>query len=107
MDLAQRRTGIDAEFIDQPFTHQAVRFQRFGLTSASVLGEHQLRRETLENKVVEIDEVLDGIEGVTAEDVQRLARQVIVDDGLNLAIVGPFDDEQRFLDVMADRAAAR
>jgi len=63
-----------------------------------------LRREALENKVAEIDEVLEGIERVTAEDVQRLARQVIVDDGLNLAIVGPFDDEQRFLDVMADRA---
>jgi predicted Zn-dependent peptidase len=66
-----------------------------------------LRREVLEDKVVEIDEVLDGIERVTAEDIQRLARQVIVDDGLNLAIVGPFDDEQRFLDVIGAGAAAR
>ncbi|HEX2587624.1 MAG TPA: pitrilysin family protein [Gaiellales bacterium] len=66
-----------------------------------------LRREVLEDKVVEIDQVLEGIERVTAEDIQRLARQVIVDDGLNLAIVGPFDDEQRFLDVMAEPATVR
>ncbi|HEY0386977.1 MAG TPA: pitrilysin family protein [Gaiellales bacterium] len=60
-----------------------------------------LRREVLEDKVAEIDEVLEGIERVTAEDIQRVARQVVVDDGLNLAIVGPFDDQQRFLDVIA------
>jgi predicted Zn-dependent peptidase len=64
-----------------------------------------LRREVLEDRVAEIDEVLEGIERVTADDIQRLARQLVVDDGLNLAIVGPFDDEQRFLDVMATGAA--
>ena len=32
---------------------------------------------------------------------QRLAQQLIVDDALNFALVGPFDDEQRFLDIMA------
>jgi predicted Zn-dependent peptidase len=60
-----------------------------------------LRRETLEGRVVEIDEVLDGVEAVTAEDIQRLAKQLIVEDALNFALVGPFDDEQRFLDIMA------
>jgi len=38
---------------------------------------------------------------VTAEDIQRLARQIVVDDGLNFALVGPFDDQQRFLDLIA------
>ena len=42
MDLAQRRAGIDAEFVDEPFTHHAVGFQRLGLTAAAVLGEHHL-----------------------------------------------------------------
>jgi predicted Zn-dependent peptidase len=60
-----------------------------------------LRREVLENRVAEIDEVLNGIEAVTAEDIQRVARQVIVNDGLNFGLVGPFDDEQRFLDILA------
>jgi predicted Zn-dependent peptidase len=60
-----------------------------------------LRREALEGRVVEIDEVLAGVEAVTAKDIQRLAQQLIVDDALNFALVGPFDDEQRFLDIMA------
>jgi predicted Zn-dependent peptidase len=60
-----------------------------------------LRREALEDRVAEIDEVLNGIEAVTAEDIQRVARQVIVNDGLNFGLVGPFDDEQRFLDILA------
>jgi predicted Zn-dependent peptidase len=59
-----------------------------------------LRREVLENRVAEIDEVLEGIEAVTADDIQRVARQVIVDDGLNFGLVGPFDDEERFLKIL-------
>ena len=60
-----------------------------------------LRREVLEDRVAEIDEVLNGIEAVTSADIQRVARELIVDDGLNFGLVGPFDDEQRFLDVLA------
>jgi len=55
-----------------------------------------LRREVLEDRLAEPDEVLEGIEAVTAQDLQRLAREVMVDDGFNLAIVGPFDDEPHF-----------
>ena len=50
--------------------------------------------------MAEIDEVLNGVEAVTVEDIQRVARQVIVDDGLNFSLVGPFDDEQRFFDIL-------
>ena len=60
-----------------------------------------LRREVLENQLAEPEELLDAIEAVTAEDIQRLARQIVVDDGLNFALVGPFDDHQRFLDLLA------
>jgi len=59
-----------------------------------------LRREVLEDRVAEIDEVLDGVEAVTVEDIQRVARQLIVDDGLNFSLVGPFEDEQRFFDIL-------
>jgi predicted Zn-dependent peptidase len=60
-----------------------------------------LRREALEDRIVEIDEVLNGIEAVTVADIQRVARELIVDDGLNFGLVGPYDDEQRFLDILA------
>jgi len=60
-----------------------------------------LRREVLENRLAEPEELLEAIEAVTADDIQRLAQQIIVDDGLNFALVGPFDDQQRFLDLLA------
>ncbi len=60
-----------------------------------------LRREVLENQLVEPQEVLDGVEAVTAADIQRLAEQIMVTDGLNFSLVGPFDSEERFLDLLA------
>jgi predicted Zn-dependent peptidase len=55
-----------------------------------------LRREVLEGGAVEPEEVLAGIEAVTAEDVQRVAQDVIRTNALRLAVVGPFDDAERF-----------
>ena len=55
-----------------------------------------LRREVLEGQAPEPDEVVAGIEAVTAEDVQRVARDLIDDGALRLAVIGPFDDADRF-----------
>ncbi|HUP31811.1 MAG TPA: pitrilysin family protein [Gaiellaceae bacterium] len=54
-----------------------------------------LRREVLEGRATEPAEVLAALDAVTAEDVQRVARE-IVDDGFHLAVIGPFDDAERF-----------
>jgi predicted Zn-dependent peptidase len=40
--------------------------------------------------------VLAGFESVTGEDVQRVAQDLIADDRLRLALIGPFDDAERF-----------
>jgi predicted Zn-dependent peptidase len=55
-----------------------------------------LRREVLEGRVPEPEEVLAGVEAVTAEDVQRLAQELIDEQALRLAVIGPFDDADRF-----------
>jgi predicted Zn-dependent peptidase len=55
-----------------------------------------LRREVLEGRAPEPEEVLAGIEAVTAEDVQRVARDLIAEDALRLAVIGPFEDAERF-----------
>jgi len=55
-----------------------------------------LRREVLERRAPELEEVLAGISAVTAEDVQRVAQDLIGDDRLRLAVIGPFDDPARF-----------
>src|SRR5262249_60477030 len=59
-----------------------------------------LRREVLEGGAVEPEEVLAGIEAVTAEDVQRVAQDVIRTNALRLAVVGPFDDAERFEELL-------
>jgi predicted Zn-dependent peptidase len=57
-----------------------------------------LRRDVLEGAVAEPEEILSGLDAVTAEDVQRVAQDVIGGHGLNLALIGPFeqDQEERF-----------
>jgi predicted Zn-dependent peptidase len=51
-----------------------------------------LRREVLEGRAAEPEEVLAGFDAVTAEDVQRVAHDVIGSQGMRCAVIGPFDD---------------
>jgi predicted Zn-dependent peptidase len=60
-----------------------------------------LRDEVLEGKVREPDEVLAALDRVTLDDVSRVAQDVIREDRLNLALVGPFDDPERFEKLLA------
>src|SRR5579862_3372143 len=55
-----------------------------------------LRREVLERRVPEPEEVLAGISAVTGDDVQRVAQDLIGDDRLRLAVIGPFEDPAAF-----------
>ena len=55
-----------------------------------------LRDEVLEGRLREPDEVLAGFDAVSLEDVHRVAQDVIRDERLNLALIGPFEDADRF-----------
>jgi predicted Zn-dependent peptidase len=55
-----------------------------------------MRREVLEGSAPEPEEVLSGVEAVTAEDVQRVAQELIRDEAIRLAVIGPFEDAERF-----------
>ena len=55
-----------------------------------------LRGEVLEERLREPDEVLAGFDAVTREDVRRVAADIVRENRLNLALIGPFDDEDRF-----------
>jgi predicted Zn-dependent peptidase len=46
-------------------------------------------QEALHDRVLTVDEALAEIEEVTADDIQRLASTLVVDDGLRLAAVAP------------------
>jgi predicted Zn-dependent peptidase len=60
-----------------------------------------LAREVLGDPALEPQEVLAGLDAVTVEDVQRVAQDVIGSNGLNLALIGPFDDEAPFQKLLA------
>jgi predicted Zn-dependent peptidase len=60
-----------------------------------------LRNEVLEENLREPDEVLAELDKVTREDIQRVAQDIIRDDRLNFALIGPFDDPERFQKLLA------
>jgi predicted Zn-dependent peptidase len=60
-----------------------------------------LRNEVLEGTLREPDEVLAGLDAVTIEDIQRVAQDIIREDRLNFALIGPFDDPERFQKLLA------
>jgi predicted Zn-dependent peptidase len=55
-----------------------------------------LRRAVLEGEAVDPSDVQEGLDAVTADDIQRVAQDVIGGHGLNLALIGPFDDAEKF-----------
>ena len=46
-------------------------------------------QEALHDRVLTLDEALAEVATVTADDVRRLASELVVDDGLRLAVVAP------------------
>ena len=53
-------------------------------------------QETLMGNVRTVDEVVEFIDGVITEDVKRVAGDLIQQDKLNLAVVGPYRSDRRF-----------
>jgi predicted Zn-dependent peptidase len=54
-----------------------------------------LRREVLEGRATEPADVLAGLDAVTAEDLQRVSQEIL-QTGVHLAVIGPFEDPERF-----------
>ncbi len=57
--------------------------------------EFFLEQEVLEGKIETPEERIRKIEAVTVEDVKKVAQEIFVDKGLNLAVVGPQRDSDR------------
>jgi predicted Zn-dependent peptidase len=55
-----------------------------------------LRSTILEGEPREIPEVLAGLDAVTADDVARVAKDLLAPEKLRFAAIGPFEDEERF-----------
>lgn len=63
---------------------------------ASRNGRHELRY----GEVIPVEQIVAWIEAVSHEDIQRVARRVIRDDNLYLAVIGPHADEAAFQNLL-------
>ncbi len=57
-------------------------------------------QEILEEKIKTPEEMMAEIDQVTAEDVARVAREFFTNKRLNLAIIGPFEDQKKFSKIL-------
>jgi predicted Zn-dependent peptidase len=64
------------------------------------------RREAVEDGYWEPAKALAAIDAITIDDVRRIARAVFDREQLNLAVVGPFEDEERFAKLLAPTTAS-
>mgnify|MGYP001597742579 CR=1 FL=1 len=53
-----------------------------------------------ENKVLTIEEKLAKINAVTLEDISKVAKEIIKNNSLNLALIGPFKDAEPFKQIL-------
>lgn len=76
-----------------------------GIEDPQGLIMYGVRKEAVEGELTEPQVTLDGIEAVTTDDIMRVARRLLSRDMLNLAVLGPFDDNERFMKLLEPRVA--
>ncbi len=67
-----------------------------GLEDSRSVSGFYAAQELLEDKIKNPDEIIKKIDGVTIDDVQRVAGKYIVNSTLNLAVIGNFTNGQKF-----------
>jgi len=57
-------------------------------------------QELLYGEVLTVDDVVEKVDAVTTEDVERVANQFLAPEKLNLAVVGPYRSDRQFQDLL-------
>lgn len=70
------------------------------MESSDAQASFYANQELFENKILTLEEKFAKIEAVTAEDVQRVAKDIFKKEKLNLALIGPFKDKKRFRNLL-------
>lgn len=63
---------------------------------ATTFGAMQL----LEGKIRTLEEIFKNIDKVDAEDLRRVAKEIFVNKGLNLTVIGPYKSEDKFAKIL-------
>ncbi|MBI5401315.1 insulinase family protein [Candidatus Wolfebacteria bacterium] len=67
-----------------------------GLETSNRLASYYGMQEILEKEIITPEELIKKIQGVTAEEIQKIAKEIFKNEKLNLAIIGPFKEKERF-----------
>ena len=78
--------------------HAAV-FEAQGASVASWIGS----QEATYGEIKSPEDVMELIDAVTVEDVQEVASEILRSDRLNLTLIGPYDNDGTFADLLAFR----
>jgi predicted Zn-dependent peptidase len=70
------------------------------LETTSGLANFFAQAEILDGKLISPEAEVKNIRAVTAADIRRVAKKIIVPERLNLAMVGPLKDEAPFVDAL-------
>ncbi len=68
--------------------------------NSMTVANHYASWEVLEKKIQTLDEAMKKIDAVTIEQIENAAKKYFVEKGLNLAIIGNFEDRQMFEDLL-------
>ena len=66
------------------------------------LGSQALMRK----EMLTVDEVVERIDCITTDDLHKMANELIVPEGMNMAVVGPFRSSTKFEKLLGAPAAA-
>ncbi len=69
---------------------------RLSLETSDSLGEFYGDQEILLGKIKTPNELEEEIRKVTAKDIKKLAKQIFINEGLNLAMIGPISDIKEY-----------
>ena len=67
-----------------------------GLEDTHAVADFHGDQELFEGKLRTLDDIIKEVDKVTLEDIQGLAEELFVNSRLNLAIVGPDEDKEKF-----------
>ena len=59
-----------------------------------------LTQELLEKRIKTPEEITKEIDAVNADQVKLVAKELFKPEGLNLAIIGPYQDEEKLLGLL-------
>jgi len=67
-----------------------------GLESSDEVAFWLGHQEVLKKQILTVNEVFEKVDAVTAEDIQRVGKDIFQNNKLNLTAIGPFKDKNRF-----------